>query len=127
MLVHDYELCKMEHEETIFEMFARLTEITNSLKGLRKEYSNAELVKKVLKSLPHSWHTKATVIEKSKDLSILSLEELICSLMTYERNVKRNEEDPKKKKTIALKTTKVSKNSSKYEESDDTNDEKLPC
>ena len=29
MLVHDYELFKMKPEETISEMFARLSEITN--------------------------------------------------------------------------------------------------
>ena len=54
MLVHDYELFKMKLEETISEMFAKLTKITNGLKVLRKEYSNAELVKKVLRALPYS-------------------------------------------------------------------------
>ena len=34
MLVHDYELFKMKPEEIISEMFTRLTEITNGLKGL---------------------------------------------------------------------------------------------
>ena len=47
MLVHDYELFKMKPEEIISEMFAKLTEITNGLKGLGREYSNAELVRKV--------------------------------------------------------------------------------
>ena len=31
MLVHDYELFKMKPEETISEMFIRLSEITNNL------------------------------------------------------------------------------------------------
>ena len=48
MLVHEYELFKMKSEETISEMFARLSEITNGLKGLGRDYSNAELVRKVL-------------------------------------------------------------------------------
>ena len=37
MLVHDYELFKMKSEEIILEIFAKLTEITNGLKGLEKE------------------------------------------------------------------------------------------
>ena len=57
MLVQDYELFRMKPEETISEMFARLTQLTNGLKALGKEYTNAELVRKVLRSLPPSWHT----------------------------------------------------------------------
>ena len=73
LLVHEYELFKMKPEESISKMFARLLEITNGLKALGKEYSSSELVRKVLRSLPPTWHTKATVIEESKDLSTLFL------------------------------------------------------
>ena len=125
MLVHDYELFKMKSEETLFEMFARLMEITNGLKGLGREYSNAELVRKVLRSLSSSWHAKATLIKESKNLATLSLEELIGSLMTYEINVKRNEDDSKKKKMIALKVMKVAKSSSDEDESENSDDEDI--
>ena len=108
LLVHEYELFKMKPEESISEIFAKLSEITNGLKALEKEYSNLELVRKVLRSLSPTWHTKATVIEKSKDLSTLTLEELIRSLMTYKINVKKNEDESKKKKSIALKASKIS-------------------
>ena len=64
LLVHEYELFKMKPEESISEMFVRLSEITNGLKALGKEYSSSELVRKVLKSLPSTWHTKTTVIEE---------------------------------------------------------------
>ena len=76
-------------------------------------------------SLPSSWHTKATVIEESKDLTTLSLEELIGSLMTYEINVKRNEEDLKKKKIIALKAVKDAKSSSDEDELENSDDEDI--
>lgn len=40
-----------------------------------------------------------------KDLSILSLEELLRSLMTHEHAMKQNgDEETKKKKTMALKS-----------------------
>ena len=79
----------------------------------------------MLRSLPPSWHTKATIIEESKNLATLSLEELIGSLMTYEINVKRNEDDSRKKKTIALKAMKVVKSSSEDEESENSDDEDI--
>ena len=78
-----------------------------------------------MRSLSPSWYIKAIVIEESKNLSTLSLEELIGSLMTYEINIKKNEEDPKKKKTIALKATKASKSSSEDEEFEDTDDKEV--
>ena len=112
----------MKPEESISEMFARLSEITNGLKALGKEYSSSELVRKVLRSLPPTWHTKATVIEESKDLSTLSLEELIGSLMTYEINMKKNEDESKKKKSIALKALKISQSSSDESDSDEQDD-----
>ena len=46
-----------------------------------------------------------TAIQEAKDLNILSLEELLGSLMTYELSMKQNlEKKVKKKKTVALKS-----------------------
>ena len=98
LLVREYELFKMKPEESISEMFTRLSEITNGLKALGKEYSNSKLVRKVLRSFPPTWQTKATVIKEWKDLSTLSLEGLIGSLMTYEINMQKNEDESKKKR-----------------------------
>ena len=86
-------------------MFARFTSITNGLKALGKEYTNMDLVRKILQSLPPTWHTKATVIEDSKNLLTLTLEEFIGSLMTYELNMQRTEPKSKKSKGIALKAS----------------------
>ena len=120
LLIQDYELFRMQPEETISEMFARLTQLTNGLKALGKDYTNAELVRKVLRSLPPAWHTKATVIEDSKNLSVMSLDELIGSLMTYEINMKRNAEEVKKKKPIALKATPATPSSTEDEDEEDS-------
>ncbi|MQM10984.1 hypothetical protein Taro_043885 [Colocasia esculenta] len=84
ILIHEYEMFKMSPEETISDMFTRLSKITNELKALGKNYIDTEIVCKILRSLPPAWHTKATIIEDSKNLSILTVEELIRSLMTYE-------------------------------------------
>ena len=88
---------KIKSNESISEMFARLMQFINNLKAQGKEYFNSNLVRKVLRSLILVWHTKATMIEDSKNLSTISLNELIGSLMTYELNLKRNEDDRKKK------------------------------
>ena len=52
ILVHQYELFKMQPGETIKEMFIRFTDITNNLKSLGKTCTNEEMVRKVLRCLP---------------------------------------------------------------------------
>ena len=103
LLMHNYELFKMEPTETISEMFTRFTDIINGLKSLGRTYTNSDLVQKILRCLPDKWDAKATAIQEAKDLNTLPLEELLGSLMTYELNMKRRSEDEsRKKKTIAL-------------------------
>lgn len=105
MLVHQYEMFKIDENEAISDMFIRFTNIVNALEGLGKEYSNLEKVKKLLWSLPKQWEPKVTAIQEAKDLKTLSMDELIGSLMTHEIKIKKNMEDEKKKKekSIALK------------------------
>ena len=84
MLVHSYELFKMDANETITGMFIRFTCIINELNALGRTYANSNLVKKLLRNLPKSWEAKVTAIQEAKDLLKLPLKELIGSLMTRE-------------------------------------------
>ncbi|GAV78243.1 LOW QUALITY PROTEIN: zf-CCHC domain-containing protein/UBN2 domain-containing protein, partial [Cephalotus follicularis] len=88
--------------------------IVNSLKNLGKNYSNQELVRKILRCLPRSWTPKVTAIEEAKDLSTLPLEQLLGSLMMHETTMKSHEHvKTKKKKSIALKASKEDSESDK--------------
>ena len=62
MLVHKYELFKIEHDESITEIFIRFTDIINDLKYLGKSYSNSDLVRKIFRSLPKTQEVKVTAI-----------------------------------------------------------------
>ena len=44
MLVHQYELFKMFHGESIICMFTGMTTITNSLDALGRTYTNVEIM-----------------------------------------------------------------------------------
>ena len=52
MLVYKYELFKMKLHEIITKIFTRFTDILNSLKSLRRDYTNSDVVHKILKFLP---------------------------------------------------------------------------
>ncbi|RVW73348.1 hypothetical protein CK203_057733 [Vitis vinifera] len=84
---------------------SRFTDIVNGLEALGNTYKESKKVMKILRSLSSKWHTKVTTIQEAKDLTKLPLENLIGSLMTYEINLpkKQQEGENKKKKSIAFK------------------------
>ncbi|GKC21762.1 ribonuclease H-like domain-containing protein [Tanacetum coccineum] len=80
---------------------------------------------KFLRALPTKWRPKVTAIEESKDLSTLSLDELIGNLKVYEVVLKKDLEVSKNKKekykSLALKARQVL--SEDDASSSDSNDE----
>ena len=79
-------------------MYTRFTDIVNNLKNLGKVYTNDNLYRKILRSLLQTWDSKVIAIQEARDLSILNVEELVGSLMTYEIGLNRHEEEELKKK-----------------------------
>ena len=109
MLVHQYEIFKMLEYENIDEMTTRFMHIINQLKALGKKYTNAEMVRKILRNLSKGWCPKVIAIQKAKDLNVLSIDAFIGSLKTHE--IELNEapkESNKKGKSIILKSTQKS-------------------
>ena len=73
MLVHKYELFKMEPSESISNMFTRFTDISNFLKSLGKDYTNFELVQKVLKSLCQGVRSQKSLPSRRLNILIIFL------------------------------------------------------
>ncbi|CAN1302486.1 Retrovirus-related Pol polyprotein from transposon TNT 1-94 [Linum perenne] len=88
-------------------MYSRFNGIVSKLKVLGRTYGNAELVRKILRSLPVEWMPKKTAIEESKDLNTLKLEDLVGSLLSHDHllNVNKVDEDSKRKKNIAFRAS----------------------
>ncbi|GJS31077.1 retrovirus-related pol polyprotein from transposon TNT 1-94 [Tanacetum coccineum] len=95
-------------EESIDSGFARFNTIITSLKALDEEFSSKNYVRKFLRALHPKWRAKVTAIEESKDLSSLTLDELIGNLKVHEVVMKKDFEiyKGKKERTIALKAKK---------------------
>ncbi|GJW71159.1 zf-CCHC domain-containing protein, partial [Tanacetum coccineum] len=64
--------------------FSRFNTIITSLKALDESFSSQNHVRKFLRALPSKWNPKVTTIKESKDLSKLSLDELVGNLKVYE-------------------------------------------
>ncbi|GKD45844.1 hypothetical protein Tco_1270489, partial [Tanacetum coccineum] len=101
-------------EESIDNAFAKFNTIITSLKALDEGFSNKNCVRKFLRALHLKWRAKVTVIEESKNLITLSLDELIGNLKVYEEVIKKDFKTVKSKReqsrSIALKARKESNN-----------------
>ncbi|GJU41345.1 zf-CCHC domain-containing protein [Tanacetum coccineum] len=99
-------------EESIDNAFARFNTIITSLKALDEGFSSKNYVRKFLRALHPKWRAQITAIEESKDLTSLSLDELIGNLKVYEVIIKKDSEIVKGKRehsrSLALKAKKES-------------------
>ncbi|GKB54099.1 hypothetical protein Tco_0904852 [Tanacetum coccineum] len=78
-------------------------------KALDEGYSSKNYVRKFLKALHPQWRAKVTTIKESKDLTSLSLDELIENLKVHEMIIKKDSQIVKAKgerKFLALKAKK---------------------
>ncbi|GJW02880.1 hypothetical protein Tco_1561736 [Tanacetum coccineum] len=80
LLVQQYEKFIISEDESIDSAFARFNTIINSLKAFDEGYSSKNYVRKFLRTLHPKCRAKVTAIQESKDLTSLSLNELIGNL-----------------------------------------------
>nr|GEU83165.1 UBN2 domain-containing protein [Tanacetum cinerariifolium] len=83
----------------------------HSSKALDEGYSSKNYVRKFFRALHPKWRSKVTTIKQSKDLTSLSLDELIENLKVYEMIIKKDSEIVKSKrerKSLAIKAKKES-------------------
>jgi len=85
--------------------------------SLGNSISNVKLIRKISKSLLERFKIKVTIIEESKDLEEMKIEEVVGSLQTYEYSLPQ----VKKAKTIALKASKAYKKKSRVSSDEDSN------
>nr|GEV90702.1 zf-CCHC domain-containing protein/UBN2 domain-containing protein [Tanacetum cinerariifolium] len=111
-------------EESIDNAFSKFNTIITSLKALDEGLSRKNCVRKFLKALHQKWRAKVMAIKDSKNLTTLSLDELIGNLKVYEEVIKKDLETVKGKKeqsrSLALKVKKeVSDEDSSSSDSED--------
>nr|GFC27882.1 UBN2 domain-containing protein [Tanacetum cinerariifolium] len=83
--------------ESIDSAFAIFNTIITSLKALDEGYSSKNYVRKFLRVLHPKWRAKVTTIEESKDLTSLSLDELIRNLKVHEMIINNDSKIVKEK------------------------------
>ena len=100
MLTTWFKELKMSEDESFDSFYSKLNEVVIGKFNLGEETEDSKIVRKILRSLPESFHAKVTVIEESNDLDDIKVQELIGSLQTNELSLPSQ----RKSKSFALKT-----------------------
>ena len=100
MLTSRFKELKMSEDESFDSFYSKLNEVVVGKFNLGEKMEDSKIVRKILRSVPESFHAKVTAIEESKDLDDIKVQELISSLQTYELSLPNQ----RKRKSLALKT-----------------------
>ncbi|KAG8492389.1 hypothetical protein CXB51_009729 [Gossypium anomalum] len=84
-LRRDFENLKMKEEETVKQYFDRIMAVVNSIRLLGEQFEEVRIVEKVLSTLPERYEAKISSLEDSRDLTRISLTELINALYAQEQ------------------------------------------
>ena len=99
MLTTHFEELKMSEDESFNSFYGKLNEVVIRKFNLGEKTKDSKTVRKILQSLPESFHVKVTAIEESKDLHEIKIQELIGPLQTYKLSLPSQ----RKSKSLALK------------------------
>ena len=91
-LRRDFENIKMKENESMNEFYSRFIELVNQMKSCGDDIPDKKQVEKILKSFPDKFIPIIYVIKETKDLSTLSIQNLMGSLKSYEQRVKGTSE-----------------------------------
>ncbi|XP_074300616.1 uncharacterized protein LOC141631909 [Silene latifolia] len=95
----------MMKDESIKGLSSRFSSIVNEHKSLGIELESEDIVRKIIRILTDKWQPKMTTIEEAKDLSKLSLNELMGSLMAHELTLMTRSGEYSKASGFAVKLT----------------------
>ena len=108
-LIIQYENFRKGEDESVADMYNRLSTIINELKTLDKVISLTEINDKILMCLPSSWDSRIWPIREIRSINEISTKNLLGKLKSYEQLVKSREADSstsspasKKEKSIAF-------------------------
>ena len=92
-LRREFEALKMNDSETIKEFMSKLMKVVNQIRLMGEEFLDSRIVEKILVVLPERFESKISSLEESKDLSKISVTELVNALQAQEqRRLLRQEE-----------------------------------
>jgi hypothetical protein len=88
----EFEALRMKEGELISDYFSRVLTVTNNLKRNGEKYDDVRIMEKILRSVDPKFEHIVTVIEETKDLEDITMEQLLGSMQAYEEEKKKKED-----------------------------------
>ncbi|CAL9003966.1 unnamed protein product, partial [Prunus brigantina] len=82
-LRRDFEYTRMRDDETLSVYLTRLLDLVNQMKGYGEDLSKGRLVQKLLISLTKEFDPVCYVIEQTKDIEAIEVQEVIAALRGF--------------------------------------------
>ncbi|XP_047264051.1 uncharacterized protein LOC124896545 [Capsicum annuum] len=79
-LIRDFEMPKIKETETIKDYSERLLNIANRVRLLGSVFNDSRIVEKIMVTVPERFEATITTLENTKDLSKITLAELLNAL-----------------------------------------------
>ncbi|XP_059075397.1 uncharacterized protein LOC131875327 [Cryptomeria japonica] len=89
-LRRNFENLQMKESESVNQFMNQVLNVVNQIRSNGEELRDQKVIEKILRSLPSKFDSIVVAIEESKDLSQLSVDELMGSLLTHESRLNRN-------------------------------------
>ncbi|KAJ0802818.1 putative RNA-directed DNA polymerase [Helianthus annuus] len=102
-LRRDFETVHMKEGEPVGDFLSKVMKIVNQQRAYGETVSDQKVVEKVLRSLPVKWDHIVAAIEESKDLSVLTFDQLMGSLQSHEARVNRGTENVAEEQVLQAK------------------------
>lgn len=84
-LIREFEMVRMKESQTIKDYAEQLLTIANKVRLLGKEFSDERVVQKIFVTLPEKYEATISSLENTKDLSSITLAELLNALQALEQ------------------------------------------
>ncbi|KAH0740583.1 hypothetical protein KY290_033626 [Solanum tuberosum] len=91
-LVREFKMQKMKDSETIKEYTDRLLNIANHVRLLGSTFNEARIVEKILVTVPKRFEAIITTLENTKDLSSITLTQLLSAFQAQEKRCDMRQE-----------------------------------
>ena len=77
----------MNDLDSIDSLFTQAMGIVNQIRSYGETLGDQQVIEKMLRSLPNKFDSRVAAIEESKNLSFLSIDELMGSLLSHEQRL----------------------------------------
>lgn len=84
-LRREFEVLRMKESETVKDYIDRLMKVVNQIRLLGEELTERRIVEKVFVSVPERFESKVSSLEDSKDISQLTVTEVVNALQAFEQ------------------------------------------